>query len=103
MMPDPNGQYKNVYEESPVFKNDHKLRDYQVSGLNWLIQKFFEKKNCILADEMGLGKTIQSVAFLNHLVKRHNLRGPFLVCESNSDHSSIFFPQIFTVNRGFFF
>jgi len=62
-----------------TYKNGNKLRDYQELGLNWLISKFFEGKNCILADEMGLGKTVQSVAYLEHLYRYNNIRGPFLV------------------------
>jgi chromodomain-helicase-DNA-binding protein 7 len=33
----------------------------------------------MLADEMGLGKTIQTVAILEHLRSRENVRGPFLI------------------------
>lgn len=36
-----------------------KLRDYQINGLNWLIQIHDNGVNGILADEMGLGKTLQ--------------------------------------------
>eukprot|EP00808_Paulinella_micropora_P023964 g38931.t1 len=67
------------YPESPVYKSGHRLRDYQVEGLNWLIKNYLEQRNCILGDEMGLGKTVQVVSFLNHLVKVENVRGPFLV------------------------
>lgn len=37
------------------------MRDYQLFGINWLIQLFENGMNGILADEMGLGKTIQTV------------------------------------------
>lgn len=67
------------YQMSKKYKNDNVLRSYQVVGLNWLIRKFFEGKNCILADEMGLGKTVQSVSYLEHLRDIHKIRGPFLV------------------------
>jgi SNF2 family DNA or RNA helicase len=36
-------------------------------------------RGCILADEMGLGKTIQSISFMNYLMQREGIRGPFLV------------------------
>jgi hypothetical protein len=39
------------YKESPVYKNKNRLRDYQVLGINWLINAWYEDRNCILADE----------------------------------------------------
>lgn len=38
------------------YKNNNRLRDYQVEGVNWLASTFYRKYGCILADEMGLGK-----------------------------------------------
>ena len=34
------------------------LKNYQLSGLNWLVSLYNNNLNGILADEMGLGKTI---------------------------------------------
>lgn len=76
--PDPS-RLAEWYKESPKFKNGNSLRDYQIDGLNWLIQCFHLKRNPILADEMGLGKTIQSVSYLNYMFTERNIRGPFLV------------------------
>lgn len=42
--------------EPQVYKNNNRLRDYQVDGVNWLASTFYRKHGCILADEMGLGK-----------------------------------------------
>lgn len=39
------------------------LREYQVEGGQFLVNKFFYGESCILADDMGLGKTIQVIAF----------------------------------------
>ena len=33
------------------------LKDFQLTGLNWLAYCWSRKENGILADEMGLGKT----------------------------------------------
>ncbi|RKP00448.1 hypothetical protein CXG81DRAFT_13223, partial [Caulochytrium protostelioides] len=66
-------------KESPVYKNDHTLRTYQLEGMNWLTFCWHRHQNSILADEMGLGKTVQSTAFLNNLFTQMNIRGPFLV------------------------
>lgn len=45
----------------------HELRDYQIEGVNWLINMHENSINCILADEMGLGKTLQTIAFLGYI------------------------------------
>ena len=39
--------------------SDLDLRDYQVDGVNWLIDCYNRGHGCILGDEMGLGKTCQ--------------------------------------------
>ena len=36
-----------------------KLREYQMTGLQWLVSLHNNQLNGILADEMGLGKTVQ--------------------------------------------
>ena len=46
------------------------LRNYQVTGLNYLLSLSEMNFGGILADEMGLGKTIQVIAFL--LYKKNN-------------------------------
>lgn len=62
-----------------LFRDGRALRDYQEAGVTWLDHNFENRTNCVLADEMGLGKTIQSVAMLETLRCKRNLRGPFLV------------------------
>ncbi|MDU5262511.1 MAG: SNF2 helicase associated domain-containing protein, partial [Clostridium celatum] len=47
------------------------LRNYQVTGLNYLLSLSEMNFGGILADEMGLGKTIQVIAFL--LYKKNNM------------------------------
>ena len=47
-------------------KGQHKLRDYQLDGLNWMISLFETGINGILADEMGLGKTVEVIALIAH-------------------------------------
>ncbi|KAL7751398.1 hypothetical protein RI367_003258 [Sorochytrium milnesiophthora] len=75
--PPPNQWAK--YAVSPDFKNGNQLRQYQLDGVNWLVFCWLNRNSSIMADEMGLGKTVQSVAFLNELWSRFNVRGPFLV------------------------
>jgi chromodomain-helicase-DNA-binding protein 1 len=77
------------------------LKDFQVTGLNWLAYLWSRGENGILADEvgsfpntsvtsprvltlaensqMGLGKTVQTCAFLSYLYHELNQYGPFLI------------------------
>ena len=43
-----------VFDQSPPFIEGGQMRDYQVRGLNWLIQLEHNRINGILADEMVL-------------------------------------------------
>ncbi|XP_076930320.1 protein CHROMATIN REMODELING 5-like [Bidens hawaiensis] len=66
-------------EEQPEWLRGGKLRDYQLEGLNFLVNSWRNDTNVILADEMGLGKTVQSVSMLGFLQNAQKIRGPFLV------------------------
>ncbi|KAL9052992.1 MAG: hypothetical protein Q9162_005048 [Coniocarpon cinnabarinum] len=55
------------------------LKEYQLKGLNWLVNLYEQGINGILADEMGLGKTVQSISVMAYLAEMHNIWGPFLV------------------------
>ena len=55
------------------------LKEYQLKGLNWLVNLYEQGINGILADEMGLGKTVQSISVMAYLAEKHNIWGPFLV------------------------
>ncbi|KAK9378888.1 SNF2 family N-terminal domain-containing protein [Kockiozyma suomiensis] len=77
------GTEATVFTESPSFING-KMRDYQVQGLNWLIQLHENGISGILADEMGLGKTLQTISFLGYLRFVKNVKGPHLVAVPKS-------------------
>jgi len=62
-----------------LFKPGLLLRDYQLSGVNWLIASWRNSNSSILADEMGLGKTIQCSVFLSYLFNKQHVYGPFLI------------------------
>ena len=66
------------WDASPDYKNNNRLRPYQLEGVNWLNFSWYNGRNCLLADEMGLGKTIQSLCFLDAAF-HYGIRGPFLV------------------------
>lgn len=55
------------------------LKEFQLTGLNWLAYLWSKEQNGILADEMGLGKTVQSVAYLSYLFHDRQQYGPYLV------------------------
>ncbi|CAN6484002.1 unnamed protein product [Victoria cruziana] len=79
------------------------LKEYQLKGLQWLVNCYDQGLNGILADEMGLGKTIQAMAFLAHLAEEKNIWGPFLVVAPASvlnnwaDEISRFCPDLKTL------
>ncbi|GAA5877713.1 hypothetical protein JCM3774_006652 [Rhodotorula dairenensis] len=53
-----------VFEPSK-FITGGTLKNYQLDGQNWLIQRYiFAMHGAILADEMGTGKTLQSISLL---------------------------------------
>ncbi|KAJ7558758.1 hypothetical protein O6H91_04G054500 [Diphasiastrum complanatum] len=66
-------------EEQPEWLKGGTLRDYQLEGLNFLMNSWRNDTNVILADEMGLGKTVQSVSMLGFLQYTQQIYGPFLV------------------------
>lgn len=63
------------------------LRDYQLTGLEWLKQLGENGLSGILADEMGLGKTIQVIALICHLIEKGQT-GPYLIIASFSTISN---------------
>ena len=69
------------YESKTEFKSvdGFSPKDYQVDGVNWMLQCFCANHGCILADEMGLGKTIQCLVFLMRLNRASSFHGPYLV------------------------
>jgi len=55
------------------------LKNYQKTGLAWMISLYNNNLNGILADEMGLGKTIQTIALICYLIEVKKNEGPFLI------------------------
>ena len=69
----------HVIREQPNYIKNGQLRDFQITGVNFLAYNWTKNKNVILADEMGLGKTVQTVSFMNWLRHDRRQEGPFLV------------------------
>ncbi|KAH8739550.1 Swr1p like SWI/SNF2 family Atpase [Cryptosporidium ryanae] len=55
------------------------MREYQHTGLTWLVKLYRGGLNGILADEMGLGKTIQTISLLAYIACYHENWGPHLI------------------------
>lgn len=55
-------------EGQPASMQRGKLMQYQVEGLNWLLENFHKCKSVVLADEMGLGKTVQVISLVTSLI-----------------------------------
>ncbi|KAK6590728.1 SWI SNF2 family ATpase with a HSA domain at the N-terminus [Cryptosporidium xiaoi] len=55
------------------------MREYQHTGLTWLVKLYKGGLNGILADEMGLGKTIQTISLLAYIACYHENWGPHLI------------------------
>ena len=53
--------------------------NYQLVGLEFLVNLYNNNLSCILADEMGLGKTIQTISLLAYLYEHKNNKGPHLI------------------------
>ncbi|KAL1939797.1 hypothetical protein VTO73DRAFT_9497 [Trametes versicolor] len=72
--------FEKIKEDPPyIVDTGGELKDFQLTGLNWLAYLWSKGENGILADEMGLGKTVQSVSFLSYLFHERRQYGPFLV------------------------
>ena len=69
-------------KEQPDYIGSEKfrMRDYQLDGINFLLNAWHKNNSVILADEMGLGKTIQTITFLKYLFHNYSFKGPMLVC-----------------------
>ena len=63
----------------PPYIKGGELRDFQLTGVNWMAFLWSKRDNGILADEMGLGKTIQTVSFISWLIYARRQNGPHLV------------------------
>jgi len=74
----PRPKFKPLTKQ-PSYVRNGELRDFQLTGLNWLAYRWSLNENGILADEMGLGKTVQTVSMLSWLVYERQQNGPFLI------------------------
>ncbi|KAJ1739426.1 hypothetical protein LPJ68_004698 [Coemansia sp. RSA 1086] len=56
--------YHTEYSAQPPFVAGGLMKEYQMAGAQWLLQRWRQRQSAVLADEMGMGKTIQTIAFL---------------------------------------
>jgi len=81
-------KFDKLLKQPEYMKKGGELRDYQLTGVNWMAYLWCNNNNGILADEMGLGKTVQSISFLSYLFHTMHIYGPFLVVVPLSTISS---------------
>ena len=55
------------------------LRDYQLQGAAWIMNRWERYGGALLADEMGLGKTIQTIAAIESFRKAGRIASPVLI------------------------
>ncbi|KAK5781266.1 hypothetical protein RI543_001313 [Arxiozyma heterogenica] len=66
-------------DSQPSYIKGGELRDFQLTGINWMAFLWSKNDNGILADEMGLGKTVQTVSFISWLIYSRRQNGPHLI------------------------
>ncbi|KAF9075415.1 SNF2 family N-terminal domain-containing protein [Rhodocollybia butyracea] len=71
--------HKITEDPDYIVQTGCELKDFQLTGVNWLAYLWGKGENGILADERGLGKTVQSIAFISFLFHEMHQYGPFLV------------------------
>ena len=71
-------EYK-AFHKQPSYIKHGTLREFQITGINFLAHHWCKGNNVILADEMGLGKTVQTVSFMEWLRQDRDQHGPFLI------------------------
>ncbi|PYH92735.1 hypothetical protein BO71DRAFT_400299 [Aspergillus ellipticus CBS 707.79] len=81
--PAPGARKGRFISQPGIMREDLKMKDYQIVGINWLSLLFEKELSCILADDMGLGKTCQVIAFLAHLFEK-GIKGPHLIVVPSS-------------------
>ena len=74
------GQFNELELPSTVTAT---LRDYQLSGFQWLNQLDEIGWGGCLADDMGLGKTLQTLAFLQRRIQDHPTETHLIVCPTS--------------------
>ncbi|EAX94232.1 SNF2 family N-terminal domain containing protein [Trichomonas vaginalis G3] len=74
--------------EAETFKSHSGFlpKEYQITGVNWLLQCFCDQHGSLLADEMGLGKTIQAIIFLRKL-RDIGWEGPHIIAVRNNTYN----------------
>ncbi|KAL5006528.1 hypothetical protein ScPMuIL_015334 [Solemya velum] len=78
---DDTDKYLSSSADLPLWADDVTLRPYQLSGVNWLIGRYYSGHGCILGDEMGLGKTCQTIAMIVYVsTQRKSCRPSLVIC-----------------------
>ncbi|KAI8900340.1 SNF2 family N-terminal domain-containing protein [Globomyces pollinis-pini] len=79
----PKPKFECLTVQPDIINNKFTLKQYQLTGISWMLMLHDQKLGGILADEMGLGKTAQVVSFLGLLSLQKKI-GPHLVVVPSS-------------------
>ena len=70
--------------QKPISKKGEIFHDFQLEGLNWLIECWYEKRFSIFGDMTREGKLPELICMLNFLSSQFQINGPFLVLASEN-------------------
>jgi SWI/SNF-related matrix-associated actin-dependent regulator of chromatin subfamily A containing DEAD/H box 1 len=76
-----------IYTTQPdIINQDLQLKQYQLTGISWMLMLHEMKLGGILADEMGLGKSAQVIGFLAILNQKQRHQALIIVPSSTLDN-----------------
>ncbi|MGJ9382549.1 SNF2-related protein [Salipaludibacillus sp. CF4.18] len=80
--------HKNVVPYPLRHKWEPILKSYQKKGVQWLLHMRKLQLGCCLADDMGLGKTVQTITYIDEVLRNEKSETPFLIlCPSSLVHN----------------
>ena len=78
--------FDNIIINKSIYFNHANIREYQMSGLKWLIKNYESCCNCVVAYERGLGNLFLIINFLNYLADTCKKIGPYLILTTSPSY-----------------
>jgi SWI/SNF-related matrix-associated actin-dependent regulator 1 of chromatin subfamily A len=79
-------KYPVLTTQPDIINSDFQLKQYQLTGISWMLMLHEMKLGGILADEMGLGKSAQVISFLALLNQKKKQKSLIIVPSSTLDN-----------------